>query len=71
MVSEETRLPTRLGICWALIITLRNESTIVITNEDLGGFKIAHEIGHVLGADHHPTQNQGGNTAPFYGHITP
>jgi hypothetical protein len=48
-----------------------NESTIVITNEDLDGFKIAHEIGHVLGADHHPTQNQGGNTAPFYGHITP
>jgi hypothetical protein len=49
------------------------QSTVVVTNTDLRRNKIAHEIGHLLGADHHTAQRTPDvpDLTPFYGHITP
>jgi hypothetical protein len=51
-----------------------SESTIVITTDSFASKDVlAHEIGHLLGADHHTAQRSAydKDRSPYFGHITP
>jgi hypothetical protein len=50
-----------------------SKSTIVLSVDELASLKIAHEIGRVLGADHHTKDKNPSifNNEPNYGHVTP
>jgi Metallo-peptidase family M12B Reprolysin-like len=50
-----------------------SKSVIVLTADKLETLKIAHEIGHLLGADHHRLHRNAGifDNGAGYGHVTP
>jgi hypothetical protein len=64
--------PSGDAIGYALMGGNALQSTIVVDTSDLRGYVIAHEIGHLMGADHHILDRViNTNVTPFYGHITP